>query len=526
MAVAEKNKALEIDALKSKMYANISHEFRTPLTVILGMVNVLRSTTNDRKEEKNKSLDMIQRNGENLLVMVNEMLDLAKVESGNMQLNLIQSDIIPFIKYLSESFQSLAENKDIKLTVYSEKDKLEMDFDINKFGTIISNLLSNSIKFSSEGDKIIVHLSQSQIKGKDFLVIKIKDTGSGLSKEEIKQIFDRFYQAKNASTNQGTGLGLSLVKEFVELMNGQIEVESSKELGSNFIIKIPITNEAIQTSDVQMTSRVNSISQETPLTFDSSDENAEQSEFPLVLIIEDNEDVAHYLNTTLKSKYKILHAKNGIVGVEMALETIPDVVISDVMMPGKDGFQVCQELKTNELTEHIPIIMLTAKATDIDRVVGLSRGADAYLSKPFNEAELFTRLDQLIALRQKLLSKIDSGEVGKILKKRLEDPETKFLQKAIKIIHNNMAEHSFGSALLAHKLQVSESQVYRKLKAITGKSTALFIRSIRLIKGKEMMQSSDKTISEISYEVGFNDPSWFSRAFKEEFGFSPREMRK
>jgi len=228
----------------------------------------------------------------------------------------------------------------------------------------------------------------------------------------------------------------------------------------------------------------------------------------------------------LSGKYESLHAKDGIVGVEMAFSKIPDIIISDVMMPGKDGFEVCETLKSDELTDHIPIIMLTAKASIKDRLLGLSYGADAYLAKPFVEAELFTRLDQLVLSRTKMRQKFEDGGFSQFLNKRFENPETKFLQKVIKIIHKNISEHSFGAAQLARELSLSESQIYRKLKAISGKSTAVFIRSIRLQKGKELIQTTDNTISEIAYEVGFNDPAWFSRAFKEEFGFAPSAIHK
>jgi len=246
----------------------------------------------------------------------------------------------------------------------------------------------------------------------------------------------------------------------------------------------------------------------------------------LALIIEDNEDVAHYLKTCLKDKYQTVHASNGKMGIEMAYEKIPDIIISDVMMPGKDGFEVCATLKSDERTNHIPIIILTAKVTTEDRLTGLSHGADAYLAKPFNEKELFIRLNQLVLLRKKLIDKIQKDGLHKFMDKRAENPETKFLQKTVKLIHDEMSNSTFGSGNLASKLNLSESQVYRKLKAITDKSTAIFIRTVRLERAKELLQSTDKTISEVGYEVGFNDPSWFSRAFKKEFGHSPSDIFK
>ncbi len=529
LAVAESERLKEVNQLRNSLYTNITHEFRTPLTVILGMVDSLKSTITDKQlKGAEHSLELIKRNGKNLLRLVNEMLDLSKLESGNMELQLIQADVIPFVKYLSESFHSLAQEKQISLTVYSEIDELLMDFDANKLSVIISNVLSNAIKFTPPGGKIIVHLNQISDNKHEFFFIKIKDNGQGISEEEIDNIFNRFYQVDNSSSRrgEGTGIGLALTKEFVELMNGTIEVKSSSGKGSEFTIQLPISKNATQTKDIQIHLEPNLAASATEEELIETMQE-DKSELPLALIIEDNADVAHYLKTCLTGKYQTIHAANGEIGIETAFEKVPDIIISDVMMPVKDGFEVCSTLKTDERTDHIPIIMLTAKVSMKDKLTGLSRGADAYLTKPFVKAELLTRLDQLVLLRKKLMQKIDNDSLGKILKKRAEDPETKFLQKIIKIIHEEISNHSFGSSVhLARKMHLSESQIYRKLKAITGKSTAVFIRSVRLQKAKELIQDTDKTISEIAYEVGFNDPSWFSRAFKEEFGFAPSAISK
>ena len=521
-------KLVQIDEAKTELYANITHEFRTPLTVILGMADTLKSNVkNNHFEDTDKSLEMIRRNGKNLLQLVNEMLDLAKVESGSMDLNLVQTDAIPFVKYLSESFHSLAESKKIDLTVYSEIDTLEMDIDVNKMASIVSNLLSNAIKFTSANGKIFVHLNKIQTKDGEFLSIKFKDTGLGLTENDITHLFDRFYQVDDVSSQKrsGTGIGLSLAKEFVELMNGTIDVESTLGKGSTFTVQIPITNNAVKTVDAKITVEP-PIKKTSNSTKTESTVLDEGSVLPLALIVEDNEDVAHYLKACLKGKYQTIHAINGNLGIDMAYEKIPDIIISDVMMPGKDGFEVCAALKSDERTDHIPIILLTAKVTTEDRLTGLAHGADAYLAKPFNKKELFIRLDQLVLVRKKLIDKIQKEGFIKFLNNRAENPETKFLQKVIKLVDEEISNATFGASDLASKLHLSESQVYKKLKAITDKSTAVFIRSIRLQKAKELLQTTNKTISEIAYEVGFNDPSWFSRAFKEEFGFAPSDFLK
>ena len=530
LALAESVRLADLDQLKSNLYTNITHEFRTPLTVILGMSNTLKSNIQDKElENAEKSIEMIERNGNNLLRLVNELLDLAKLENEKMDLNFVKGDIIPFIKYLSESFHSMADESQIKLTVYAEIDSLIMDYDVDKLSAIIYNLISNAIKFSNKSEgKIIVHINHSIEKEKERLILKIKDNGIGIAKENLPNIFNRFYQV-NASESQsveGTGIGLALTKELVNLMGGNIEVKSELHKGSEFIVELPISRNASISKDQHFVAKPEPLISTAKNNIEIVETFDPNSELPLSLIIEDNHDVAHYLETCLKGKYQTIHSLNGIEGIEIALEKVPDIIICDVMMPGKDGYEVCKTLKTDERTDHIPIIILTAKVTMKDRLIGLSHGADAYLTKPFVKAELFTRLDQLISLRKKMLLKMENSSFSSFLNKKAENPETKFLQKIIEIINQEIDNHEFGSRHLAFKLHLSESQVYRKLKAITNKSTALFIRTVRLQRAKELLQTTDKTISEIAYEVGFNNPSWFSKAFKEEFGFSPSDISK
>ncbi|MEO9893870.1 ATP-binding protein [Aurantibacter sp.] len=522
----ERDQLEELNLQKSKMFANITHEFRTPLTVILGMVETIKiNYTTATKSSINESLEMIQRNAKNVLGLVNELLDLAKVESGSLTLKVIQTDVVPFVKYVSESFHSLAETKKINLVVYSEIDSLYMDVDTHILSSIISNLLSNAVKFTNEGGKVIVHLNKLEVKGKKIFVIKVKDNGIGLAEKEQEQLFNRFYQVNSSISRdyEGTGIGLSLVKEFVELMNGTISVASELGQGSTFTMEIPITNNAltIENTSFELDEFVQQpvavIKNETPI-FEANNGT------PLVLVIEDNFDVAHYIKTCLNGKYRIIHAENGVLGIATAFEKIPDIIISDVMMPGKDGFEVCETLKSDQRTDHIPIIILTAKITTEDRLTGLGCGADAYLAKPFNKVELFTRLDQLLLVRKKLIHKLENKGFSSVLKEPVEHPQTKFLQRIIKNIHENLENSDFGSVQLAENMGLSESQIYRKLKTITDKSTAIFIRLVRLQKAKELILTTDKSVSEIAYETGFNDPSWFSRAFKKEFHSAPSEI--
>ena len=531
IAASERKRLKEINQLKNALFTNVTHEFRTPLTVIKGMSGVIKSNLeNKQQDDLENSLEIIDRNSDVLLNLINEMLDLAKIESGNMKLNLVQVDSIPYLKYLIQSFHSLAEEKEINFSVSSEIEHLKMDIDVPKFTAVVTNLISNAIKFTSQLGEVLVSIDRIEENSTDFISFKVKDSGLGISKKEQLHIFDKFYQVDNTSSKlqKGTGIGLALAKDFVELMNGSIDVESTLGKGSLFSFKIPITNNAVlsDSSKLVTTSSI-SKSNNVPIAFDEVQSSNESDEnLPLVLIIEDNFDVVHYIKSCLIGNYQVLHAPNGAIGIDMALEKIPDIIISDVMMPKKDGFEVCESLKKDELTDHIPIIMLTAKATFEDRLTGLSHGADAYLTKPFEKAELLTRIDQLILLRKKMLSKFEKTGIERLLTKNVKNYETKFLNKIITVIHENITQADFGPLQLALHLNLSESQLYRKLKATSGKSPTVFIRSIRLQKAKELIQTTDKTISEVAYDVGFNDPSYFSRAFKDEFGHAPSAVSK
>lgn len=526
LALAESKRLKEIDKLKNSLYTNITHEFRTPITVILGMVDILETKIKNTTKETEKPLKLIKQNSEGLLKMVNNMLDLAKLESAEMQLDMMQDDVVSYIRYVFENFETLAHEKQISYTFYSEVDEVKMDFDANKLSTILTNLIINAIKFTPKNGKIICHVKVVQ---NNLLSIKIVDTGVGIPQEDVKNIFEKFYQVNSSTASQlgGSGIGLALTKELIGLMNGTITVTSKVGKGSEFIVELPITNGAkISNSEVkpkqpkQQNDKID-LSIENNNTVLNIDEND-----LIALIIEDNKDVAYYLKSCLQENYKIIYAENGVDGIEMALKFIPDIIISDVMMPLKDGFEVCETLKTEIATNHIPIILLTAKATEKDRIEGLNYGADAYLVKPFNKKELFTRINQLISLRKKMISKFSKEDYKDFIKRNDNNPETIFVKKVIDALNEEMDNPEFGATQLASKMHLSESQVYRKIKAVTNRSTSVFIRSLRLNKAKMLLQTTDKTVSQIAYEVGFNDPSWFSRAFKEEFNQSPSEVGK
>jgi len=523
MVKQENLRLIELDNLKSRLYANITHEFRTPLTVIKGITAELtEEAEKNGKKQFNNKLAMIERNSNKLLHLVKQMLDMSKVEEGKMKPHLIQDNIVGYLQYILESFQSMADGKNIQLVFYHETDKIIMDFDRDKMLVIVSNLLSNAIKFTPSGGKVIFHVKRQTTSHSDVLIMKVQDSGIGIKTEHLQHIFNRFYQVDNSSTRkgEGTGIGLALTKELVELLDGSINVKSIAGELTEFCVTIPITNKAVKepSKPVFITSSSNN------KTIENNTKSHNNKNLPLALVIEDNSDVAQYIISSIGSKYRIKWSPDGGTGIEAAINIIPDIIISDVMMPVKDGFEVCKTLKQNERTSHIPIILLTAKATDNDRIEGLSHGADAYLTKPFNKQELFIRLEQLIKIRKKLQEKYGKTDVNIIQKNKLT-LEERFLKKAIEFIKNHIDNPKLNAELLATQLGMSESQLYRKLKALGRKSTALFIRSIRLSVAKEMLETTNCNVSEAAYGCGFNDPAWFSRAFKKEYGISPGSLK-
>ncbi len=514
----------ELNNLKSRLYANITHEFRTPLTVIKGMSDDMMENMSEKEQTRyaNK-LEMIDRNSRKLLHLVKQMLDMSKIESGNMKLDLIQDDIVSYLQYVLESFQSMADAKNIKLVFYHETDQVIMDYDPDKMLAIASNLLSNAIKFTPPGGKVIFHVKREETTGSHQLKIKVQDSGIGIDASHLPHIFERFYQVDTSMKrkSEGTGIGLALAREFAELMHGEITVKSTPGEKTEFCVRLPISNNApFQKSKPILTQPADDFSNTVELMIDEGN-----AELPLALIIEDNPDMAKYIMSSVSAKYRIKWSQDGREGIMAAIDAIPDIIISDVMMPEKDGFEVCETLKNDERTSHIPIILLTARVTDQDRIEGLSHGADAYLTKPFNKKELFVRLEQLIKIRRQLQEKFRNVEID--LTAKVEPTgEERFLKKAVEVIEKNLDNPELNALLLCENLNMSESQLYRKLKALSGKSTALFIRGIRLSAAKKMLDASTFNISEIAYQCGFSDPAWFSRAFREAYGKSPSEYRK
>ena len=539
----EAERLLELDKLKTNLYTTITHEFRTPLTLILGPVQKLLQKREAPKSEVIAQLHMVEQNGKRLLHLVNQILDVQKLAAKQLAPQYEQGEIMAYLHYLVDSFQSLADRKNISLEFDAHPESLFMDYDKDKLQKICSNLLANAMKFTPDGGSVKVKAQQRH----EWLEITVIDSGIGIPKENLSKIFTMFYQVDNSTTRRqdGTGIGLTLVKELTELLGGEIKVSSEPGKGSVFQLKLPVRSEApisVHSSPVNLfeNSTVTNLSAEiNDVVQAESDHNT-----PLILVIEDNQDVARYLGSCLEGAYRIEYAGNGREGKERALELIPDLVITDVMMPEADGFEVCRFLKEEPGTSHIPVIMLTALADVTDRIEGLRRGADAYLTKPFYEEELLITVEKLLKLRQILrkryadLSILESSleqnsstdvpaqpRIGTIenFDLLLEDD---FMKRVIAAIQSHLDDSAFTVDQLNKVMGMSNTQLFRKLKALTDMSANQLIRHVRLTRAKELLLQSELTISEIAYQTGFTDPSYFTRIFSREVGVTPSDYPK
>ena len=520
-----------LDTLKARFFANISHEFRTPLTLIMGP---LEDLMRDKDVEKFKQiLPEMYRNSNRLLQLINQLLDLSKLGAGNYRLNTNRNDIIPFVKQIVHSFSSMAHRKNIQLETEIDprlrndlrNENLAFYFDDDVLEKILFNLLSNAFKFTRDGGNIIVSLGLPD-KEKGFLELKVEDNGIGIPPDKLPFIFDRFYQADQRENDRfdGSGIGLSLVKELVELHGGSVKVTSKVNEQTVFLCSLPL-NIKVGRSEVlkakKDASTISASEEENVETISTTMLDAE----PTVLLVEDQQDVRKYIREKLSDRYNILEAKDGIEGLEMAKAEMPDLIISDVMMPKKDGFELCRELKTDNVTSHIPVILLTARAEDADKLAGLETGADAYLIKPFNSQELNIRVRKLIEVRAKMRAKFSDKLAVKPSEIAVTSIDRSFIQQLLTIVENHMADENFSVEQLGREVHMSTSQINRKLKALIDQSAQQLIRSIRMQRAMELLKSNSASVSEIAYQVGFKDPGYFSKVFKNHFGQQPSEVK-
>jgi signal transduction histidine kinase/DNA-binding response OmpR family regulator len=522
--IRQQAKKLEqLDRDKSRFFTNISHEFRTPLTLITGMASELLGNPRASLDE---GLRMIIRNGEYVHRLINQLLDLSKLQSGALKVHLQHSEIISFLRYITGSFESYANQKDISIQFISQEEEIGMDYDPDKVLKILSNLLSNAIRFTPSGGAVSVEVNLTD-HTKDVLEIIVSDNGQGIAEGDLPHIFDRFYQADSPGKHsvQGTGIGLALTRELLLLLDGEITVQSEEGQGTEFVIRLPVTSVARE----QYIPDEKQLDESLRSYFEGKAElgPSGEGEKPVVLIVEDHADVASFLTLCLEEEYKLQTAGNGKEGWDIAVTEIPDAVISDVMMPEMDGFELCRKIKTDMRTSHIPVVLLTAKADQEARVKGLEHGADAYVTKPFDKAELLTRLRKLLELRRTLQQKFSQGALFapvSVIKGATLDE--KFIATLNSILEKELDNEEFGIAGLCREAGVSRVQLHRKLKALTELSASHYIRRFRLHRAVGLIRTTDLTMAEIAYSVGFKSPAYFSQVFSETFGYPPSELKQ
>lgn len=513
---------IEEEANKAKLqfFTNISHELRTPLTLIADPVNYIIHDDNLNSQQRSM-LQIVQRNVLVLTQLVSEILDFRKVQNGKMELRLSDFNLSENMKQWIMLFSASAQKKHIAISM-NAPDVVMLRADQDKIERICYNLLSNALKYTSEGGEIT--LTAKEEDGR--VMISVADNGCGISSDELPYIFDRFYQAKNAG--RGTGIGLAIVKAFTELHHGEVSATSIEGKGSTFTIHIPVRQKGEVTN--QPTEKIEQLvepssAQEVPNQARHIDELIQpyQTDKPEVLIIDDNIDIRTYLRSVLSEKYNVSEAADGKAGLELARKIVPDIVLSDIMMPVMDGLAFCQQLKTDKAISHIPVILLTARSLDEQRAEGYEHGADAYLSKPFSLRLLLSRIDNLIESRKKLnqtWSKgVEDDEIGNIS----NEIDKSFLKQLRKIIQENLANSDLSVEQIGDEIGLSRVQLYRKVKALTGYSPVEIVRKARLTRARHLLQTTERTVSEVAYAVGFSTPSYFSKCYKDEFGENPKK---
>ncbi|MFQ5632192.1 MAG: ATP-binding protein, partial [bacterium] len=533
-------KLQEIDRMKSRFFANISHEFRTPLTLILGPLEKLLSEK--FQQPVKKQFRVMLRNGRRLLRLINQLLDLSKLEAGSMGLKARPENIIPLLKGIVLSFSSLAERKKINLKFEVAEDEIIVYVERDKLEKIVSNLLSNAFKFTPKRSEICVavsthpeeHPSRPALnKGgqRGVVEITVRDSGTGIPPERLERIFDRFYQADDLYTSEqgGSGIGLALTKELVELHHGEIQVTSELGKGSTFIVRLPLGKEHLKPEEIVEPASIIAHPESSIQHPESTIEYPESSirkatsslERPVILIVEDNADVRTYIRDYLGKDYEITEAIDGEQGFKKSVNAIPDLIISDVMMPKLDGYELCRNLKTDERTSHIPVILLTARAGGQSKVEGLETGADDYIIKPFDARELQVRVKNLIEQRRKLRERFAKEITLQPKDIAITSMDAQFLQKAMDVVEQNLSDPEFSTDMFAKQVAMSRMQLHRKLRALTDHSAHGFIRAYRLKRAAQLLQHQAGTVTEICYDVGFSSLSHFSKAFREQFGQSP-----
>lgn len=516
---------LEEQATNAKLqfFTNISHELRTPLTLIADPIEHIVNDKNLTKQQRNM-LQIVEKNVSILMRLVNEILDFRKIQNKKMELTLSEFELTHYLKEWASTFESIATKRKIKVDLITPA-PIRLCADIYKVERICYNLLSNALKYTSEGGSITIKAKSTD----ETVEICIKDTGKGIAKEDIKHIFDRFYQVRN-SNKDGTGIGLAIVKAFTELQGGTAKVESEVGKGSEFTITLPKRVAGDNFQPAEETYTINDFLDESSAVTDISTENKvskitsdRQEDKPRVLVIDDNADIRAYATALLGDEYDVMEASDGSEGLKKAVREVPDVVVCDVMMSGMDGLECCKHLKSDSLTCHIPVILLTAKTLDEHRAEGYAYGADAYLTKPFNGNVLKARIKNLITNRKLMKIVFGNDAQQEPMEAVAQSAESQFVEKFRTIIQGNLGNSDLNVETISHEMGISRAQLYRKIKSITGISPNDIIREARMKRADRLLETTDKSVSEIAYEVGFSSPSYFTKCYREFFGRTPNK---
>ena len=524
------SRKMEEDATNAKLqfFTNVSHEFRTPLTLIADPVDRMLES-GELTDHQRDMMQIAKKNVNVLLRLVGDLLDFRKIQNGKMNVSFSRLNLSEFVKQWTEGFRSRAEKGGVKLLVDSGEN-IEISGDIYKLERICYNLLSNALKYTPKGGEVSLAVKRS---GEKDVEISVKDNGAGIPKDEVAHVFDRFYQVRKNNAG-GTGIGLALVDAFAKLHGGKAEVESEEGKGTRFTVTLPVDQQGFEYTVVEMPEKGESIEkissldelERTPIEKMTSAETLdEDGQKPLLLVIDDNDDVRSYVSALLKDEYAVIQSADGKSGLERAIKEVPDLVICDVMMPVMDGLEFCKRLKQEVATSHIPVLMLTARTMEEQRAEGYEYGADAYITKPFNNKVLISRVRNLLENRKRLKS-VFGGADADIITQKPTDADAKFMNQFRKLVQQRMGDSELNVEVIAAEMGLSRVQLYRKVKALTDASPVEMIRMSRLNRAKILLSKGDRNVSEVAYEVGFSSPSYFSKCYKEQFGHLPAEEMK
>ncbi|AEV99074.1 hybrid sensor histidine kinase/response regulator [Niastella koreensis] len=519
----EASRMRELDLMKTRFFTNVSHEFRTPLSLILTPLEGMIKAAAEPAQQTQYQL--IHRNARRLLNLVNQLLDFRKMEVHELKLHATEGDIIQFIEESAGSFTDIAEKKQIRFSYTADLKSLHTRFDHDKLERIIFNLLSNAFKFTAENGNVSVAVSTVIKESDTLLEIKVTDTGIGIPPNRHEKIFERFFQHDLPGTimNQGSGIGLAITKEFVTLLGGAISVESEEGKGSTFMVVLPV-KEITSSVDVMTVSDPNSVSPTNPvIPIPTIPTIPNISKIPVqtVLLVEDNEDFLFYLKDNLREYFNIAEAVNGREGWQKTLSVHPDIVVSDVNMPEMNGLELCKKIRQDPRTKHIPVVLLTAQNTEEQQLQGIETGAADYMTKPFNFEMLVSRIKNLLQQQQSMKQTFTKQVAVKTTDVELACPNERFVQEALTIVEKNIPNAGFSVEELSRALLLSRAAVYKRLFVLTGKTPIEFIRSVRLQRAAQLLAKSKMTVAEVAYETGFNNPKYFSKYFKAEFGKLP-----